>query len=85
MSSKHDRVLADLFRRPPSGNIHWRDVESLLNHLGAEVLQGTGSGHHVVLRGAEAVLHRPHHGGACSKQEVRHIREFLEAAGIHPH
>jgi len=76
--------LADIFRTPVSGNIHWREIESLLNHLGAEVLSGTGAGYHIVLNGVEGVLHRPHHSGACSKQELRHIREFLASAGATP-
>jgi hypothetical protein len=30
----------------------------------------------------EATLHRPHHSGTCEKSEIRHLREFLAAAGI---
>ena len=35
MSHKHDRLIRDIFQDPVSGNIHWRDVESLLHHLGS--------------------------------------------------
>ena len=30
MSHKHDHLLEQVFHDPISGNIHWRDVESLL-------------------------------------------------------
>ena len=37
MSHKHLHLLRTIFQDPVSGNIHWREVESLLHHLGAEV------------------------------------------------
>ena len=84
MSHKHARLLEEIFRDPVSGNIRWRDVESLLNHLGAEALASRGSGLHVILNGVDGVMHRPHHGGSCTKQEIRHLREFLASAGVTP-
>jgi hypothetical protein len=84
MSHKHARLLDEIFRDPVSGNIRWRDVESLLHHLGAEVIASRGSGLHVILNGVEGVVHRPHHGGSCSKQEIRHLREYLASARITP-
>jgi hypothetical protein len=84
MSHKHDRLIRDIFHDPVSANIHWRDVESLLNHLGAEVIGSHGAALHVVLKGVEAMVHRPHHGGTCSKQDVRHLRELLAEAGVGP-
>jgi hypothetical protein len=82
MSHKHDRLIRDIFQDPVSGNIHWCDVESLLHHLGSEVVGSHGAVLHVVLNGVEAMMHRPHHGGTCSKQDIRHLREFLISAGI---
>ena len=35
MSHKHKRILKSIFAEPASGNLHWREVESLLHHLGA--------------------------------------------------
>ncbi len=82
MSSKHERILASVFTEPVSGNIHWRDVESLLNWLGAEVQPGHGARFRVELNGVEGTLHRPHRSSAASKQDIRHLREFLTAAGV---
>jgi len=81
MSHKHAKIIEDIFADPPSGNIHWRDVESLLNHLQAEILSH-GTMLHVKLDGVEGMVHRPHHGSTLSKQDVRHLREWLHAAGV---
>ncbi len=82
MSQKHKRVLESILQEPVSGNIHWREVESLLQHLGASIEPGHGARLRVVLNGVEGTLHRPHHSGVCSKHDIRHLREYLAAAGV---
>src|SRR4051812_699127 len=37
MSHKHENLIRAIFHDPIKGNIQWREVESLLKHLGAEV------------------------------------------------
>ena len=37
MSNKHLHLLQNIYHDPPSSNIHWREVESLLTHLGATI------------------------------------------------
>ena len=81
MSQRHQRVLDAIFAEPASGNIHWREVESLLKHLGASLESARGARLRVVLNGVEGALHRPHHSGLCTKQEIRHLRDYLVAAG----
>lgn len=82
MSHKHQRLLNAIFQDPIAGNIHWREIESLLNHLGASIEPGHGARLKVILNGVEGTLHRPHHGGAFSKQDIRHLREYLVTAGV---
>ena len=82
MSHKHRKTLEKIFTEPVSGNIHWRDIESLLTHLGAETDNTRGARLTVMLNGVEGHLHRPHHSGSCGKHDVRHLREFLAAAGV---
>jgi len=82
MSHKHQRVLNAIFQEPISCNIHWRDIESLLHHLGANIQSGHGARMRVVLNGVEGTLHRPHHSGACSRHDIRGLREYLTSAGI---
>ena len=79
--SKQDKTIAAIFHDPPSSNIHWRDVESLLNHLNAEIV-AHGAQLHVTVNGVEGMLHRPHHGATLNKAEIRHLREFLAACGV---
>jgi hypothetical protein len=83
MSHKHAKILAEIFKEPVSGNIHWRDVESLLHHLGAETQQH-GAKVHVFLGQREGILHRPHKSNVSAKQEIRQLREFLASAGVTP-
>jgi hypothetical protein len=81
MSSKHRHVLENIFRDPISNNLHWREVESLLQHLGAEVATGHGAIFHVKLNRHEFTLHHPHHGSALGRMDIKHLREHLAAAG----
>ena len=82
MSQKHKRILTGILQEPVSGNIHWRDIESLLHHLGAEIEHGHGARMKVIINGREGTLRRPHHSGVCSKHDIRHLRDFLITAGI---
>jgi len=84
MSHKHAHLLHALFQDPVSSNIHWREVESLLAHLGAEVESLSGSRVRVVLNKVEGILHRPHHSSECGRQEIKHIREYLASARVTP-
>jgi hypothetical protein len=82
MSQKHRRVLSAIFQDHVSGNLHWREIESLLNHLGAVVEPAHGARLRVQLNGVQGTLHRPHHSGVCEKHDIRHLREFLVQAGV---
>jgi hypothetical protein len=84
MSHKHEQLLRTLFRDPVSGNIHWREVESLLGHLGAQVEPLSGARLRVRLNRREGILHRPHHGNTLDRNAVHHLREFLGSAGATP-
>ncbi len=53
MSHKYERLLQGILQEPVSGNIHWREVESLLHHLGATVSTAHGARVHVVLNKVE--------------------------------
>ena len=81
MSPRHQRILDAVFTDPVSANIHWREIESMLRWLGAEIQPGHGARFRVTLNGIEDTLRRPHHGTTVSKEDVRHLRSFLSAAG----
>ncbi len=85
MSSHHAKLLRLIFHDPPSHNIHWRDVESLLRHVGAGIEPLPGARIKVTKDRAEAILHRPHHhSNELDKQGLIHLRAFLARAGVTP-
>ena len=84
MSHKHEHLIQSIFRDPISTNIHWREVESLLHHLGAEVESLSGARLRVKLNGHEDVLHRPHHGNTLDRSGVKILREYLARARVTP-
>lgn len=82
MSHKHLHLLRSLFQDQGSANIHWREIESLLHHLGATVEPVHGARFRVVLNRQEYFLHHPHQGSVFGRQDIRHLREFLTRAGV---
>lgn len=82
MSHKHDSLLQTVFHDPISGNIHWREVESLLHHLGAAVEPAHGARFKVMLNGTEGFLHHPHHSSVLTRDHVKALRELLTRAGV---
>ena len=82
MNHKQKHTLDAIHKEPASGNIHWRDVESLLKALGAKLQATHGARMTVVLKGVEGTVHRPHHSSVLSKQDVRHLRKFLQKTGF---
>ena len=84
MNKKQSGTLNAIFEDPARADIAWRDTESLLRALGAELSEGKGSRVRVVLNGVKAVFHEPHPEKEMGKGMVRSVREFLVAAGIEP-
>ena len=82
MSHKHDNLVRAIFHDPVSANIHWRDVETLFEALGADVSEGSGSRVRVALNGVRAVFHRPHPEKETDKGAVKSVRRFLIEAGV---
>lgn len=83
MSKKYNRTLASLFSNQMSSNLHWKEIDALLTHLGAELIETRGSTVIAKLNGYEFTLHRPHHGATMGKNELHRLRDFLAAAGVH--
>ena len=82
VSHKHRNVLQSIFHDPVSSNIHWREVESLLHHLGATIEPSHGARFRITLNRREFFVHHPHHGSDLGKLEIKHLRESLAAAGV---
>lgn len=84
MSRHHRNLLRSIFHDPPSGNIHWRDVESLLKHVGTTLEPLSGTRIRATLNRFESVLHRPHHSNTLDTSSLMHLREFLARGGMTP-
>ena len=84
MNRKHLRTLEQVFARPVSGGIKWRDIESLMTALGAEISEREGSRIGVKLFGDRRVFHRPHPSPDTDKGAVESIRKWFEENGVKP-
>nr|WP_083866376.1 type II toxin-antitoxin system HicA family toxin [Calothrix sp. PCC 6303] len=81
-NSKQRKVLKLIFTNPVPADILWKDIESLLKALAAEVTQGQGSRVRVKLDGIRAVFHEPHPEKETNRGAVKSVREFLLKAGV---
>ena len=84
MSHHHGTLIRTIFQDPINTNVHWREVESLMRHLGAEIETLSGNRIRLRLNRAEGVLHRPHHGHTLDRTAIRSLRGYLASAGITP-
>lgn len=84
MSTKHERTHEAIFAHPISMNLHWRDVEHLLESLGGVLEPAHGGRVKVHLNGEEHTFHVPHTKTLSSREEVVQLRHFLERAGAAP-
>lgn len=82
MSKKHQKVLSAIFSEHPSSNIHWKEIESLLIHLGAEFREGSGASLVAIINGLEFTMHRSHHNSTMSKQSLHSLKKFLQSANV---
>jgi hypothetical protein len=82
LNRKHDETLKQIYANPVRANINWKDVESMLAALGAELKEAEGSRLCVILNGRKAVYHRPHPQKETKTYVVRQLRDFLREAGI---
>jgi hypothetical protein len=80
LGSEHRNTLEKIMRHPASGNIEWRQVQSLLEAVGT--LTEEHDGKLKVTVGAQTeVLRRPH-GKDIDKDTIVDLRHLLTRAGI---
>jgi len=84
MKRKHRITLEKIFNRPTSGNIPWKDIESLFIGLGANVSERAGSRAAVVLFNEVRVFHRPHPSPNTDKGAIASIRNWMEKHEVLP-
>jgi hypothetical protein len=84
VSKKHQKTLEAIFENPVRSNVSWRDIEKMLQALGAELSEGSGSRVRIALGGVRAVFHRPHPQKETDKGALMSMRRFLTEAGVTP-
>lgn len=82
MNTKQRNTLKQIFENPVPGDIKWKDIESLLSALGAEITEGRGSRVRISLKNVKACFHRPHPRPDTDRGAVKSVRKFLEQVGI---
>ena len=82
MNQKRRRTLLAVFEDPVRANIAWRDIEAMIDALGAEISEGAGSRVRIALGKARAVFHRPHPQKETDRGAVRSVRRFLIESGV---
>lgn len=82
MGQKHTNLLRSILHDAPSANTHWREIEAMLHHVGAEIEPSHGARFKVTLNGVTDFLHHPHHSSVCSRDLIKHLRDFLTHAGV---
>lgn len=84
MGHHHDQKTLDaIFAHPMAMNVKWRDVEHVLDALGAELhVAHDGREVKASLNGVDRVLHVPHGPVIESRDQMVQLRHFLEEAGV---
>ena len=82
MNHRHRKTLAALFAHPISANIDFKEVVHVLEELGAEIDNKSGSRVGVKLKGHSVAFHHANH--STPVDEVVQIRKFLIDCGIDP-
>lgn len=84
MQRKHQKTLEAIFKQPITGNLKFKEIESLFVALGADISERAGSRIAVVLDGQVMVFHRPHPSPNTDKGAIASIRKWLTELGYTP-
>jgi hypothetical protein len=82
LSSHHRDTINRIFSHPPSHDVEWRDVVSLLDAIGAVTQEHNGK-LKVALGPETEVFHAPH-GKDVETQVLVDLRRMLKQAGFAP-
>ena len=82
--SKHQKALAKLCSSPPSADIKWNELKGVLEHLGYEVINNTGSRRKFFHKGKNALIicHEPHPSPDVDKGCIADVVDHLKTHGF---
>lgn len=86
LNSKQRKTLEAIFRDPIPTDITWKELESLLIALGADISEGRGSRIRLRMGDVKYVggLHKPHNPPYLKRYAVKNLRSFLAEIGVQP-
>lgn len=82
LSNHHQDTVDRILRHPAGGNVEWRQVHSLLDHIGTVTEEHDGK-LRVTIGPETEVLHRPR-GKDVDVQMIVDLRRMLTQAGFAP-
>ena len=82
--SKHQKALNRLRARPPASDFKWSELKTILEHLGYEMLKGSGSRRKFFHPVSKALIscHQPHPSPNVDKGCIVDVVTHLEAYGL---
>jgi hypothetical protein len=83
MNNKNRKTLKAIFTNPVPLDLEWKDIESLLIALGADVKDRRGVTTWIILKGIKGVFYEPRKKESC-RCTVERVRELLVNAGEKP-
>jgi hypothetical protein len=84
MNSKHHKTLEIIFSDPVDGNLPWCQIEALLEAIGCNIVEGSGSSVMFEMDSRRAYFHRPPPQREALVYRVKAVREFLLKLEITP-
>lgn len=77
LSGSHLHTYEKIFQHPVSRNLEWRELLSLLGHMGQVTEESNG--HLSIMRnGHHLILHRSHSKDLADIEELMTVRHFLQ-------
>lgn len=82
--SKHQKALERLCATPPTADIKWQELKGVLEHLGYNMLKGSGSRRKFYHPGKKALIicHEPHPTPNVNKGCIADVIEHLKLNGF---
>jgi predicted RNA binding protein YcfA (HicA-like mRNA interferase family) len=82
--TQHQKALEKLCAKPPPTDVSWRELKSVLEHLGYDMLTNSGSRRKFVHRESRALIicHEPHPNSIVHRACVVDVVEHLKNQGL---
>lgn len=82
--SKHQKALERLCATPPAADLKWQELKGVLEHLGYNMLKGSGSRRKFFHAEKQALIicHQPHPSPNVDKGCIADVIEHLKLNGF---